>query len=271
MAEHLPSQSSWRECLHTIIFEADTPAGKTFDVGLLWAIVLSVVVVCLDSVESIRDQFGPSLRLAEWIFTLAFTVEYLLRLACVGRPLRYARSFYGIVDLLAVLPTYLSLAMSGLPSLLVLRALRLLRVFRILKLAHLMGEARQLTSAMKASGAKIFVFLAGVLTLALIMGAIMYLVEGEENGFTSIPRSLYWAIVTLTTVGYGDITPQTPLGQALASLLMILGYGIIAVPTGIISVEINRAVPTNTQACPDCSREGHEDDASHCKYCGAAL
>jgi voltage-gated potassium channel len=223
-------------------------------------------------VSSIRARWGGPLRALEWSFTLLFTLEYLLRLVSVGRPLRYALSFFGVVDLLAVAPTYLSLVVSGTQSLIVIRALRLLRVFRILKLAQFVGEARQLQAALAASLRKITVFLVTVLNLVLIVGALMYLIEGEENGFASIPDSIYWAIVTLTTVGYGDIAPQTVLGKALASTVMILGYGIIAVPTGIVTVElagVHRHV--STQACRECSSEGHDTDALHCKYCGGKL
>lgn len=269
--------AGWRSRLHEVIFEADTPAGRSFDVALLVAIVASVVAVSLESIDPAqapwRVRWGPWLRGAEWLFTLLFTLEYALRLACVQRPLRYARSFYGVVDLLAVLPTYLSVILPGAQSMLVIRALRLLRVFRVFKLAHFLAEARVLRSALAASRSKIVVFLVTVLTVVLIVGATMYLVEGRESGFDSIPRGVYWAIVTLTTVGYGDISPQTPLGQALASLVMILGYGIIAVPTGIVTVELGRASrrPVSTQACPGCGAEGHDPDARFCKHCGAEL
>ncbi len=265
--------SGWRRKLQEVIFEADTPAGKTFDVALLWAIVFSVAAVLLESVAEIRDQYGTVLRLVEWGFTLLFTIEYGLRLVCVGRPLRYASSFYGIIDLLAILPTYLSLVVAGTHSLLVIRALRLLRVFRVLKLAQFVGEAAVLRTALQASGRKITIFLGTVLTLVLNLGALMYLIEGEENGFTSIPQSIYWAIVTMTTVGYGDIAPQTVVGKILASTVMIIGYAIIAVPTGIVTVELAnlRKSAITTQACPQCAAEGHDPDARFCKYCGAEL
>lgn len=268
-----PEGPGWRGRAHEIIFEADTPAGRAFDVGLLWCIVASVAAVLLESVAGIRERWGVPLRVAEWTFTILFTVEYVLRLMTVGRPLRYAWSFFGVVDLLAIVPTYLSLVVSGTQSLIVIRALRLLRVFRILKLAHFVGEAQQLTAALIASLRKITVFLGAVVTLVLIVGALMYLIEGEEHGFTSIPESIYWAIVTLTTVGYGDIAPQTILGKALASTVMILGYGIIAVPTGIVTVELAgvQRQRVSTQACRQCSSEGHDTDASFCKYCGARL
>ena len=209
----------------------------------------------------------------EWTFTILFTVEYLLRLLCVGRPLRYAASFYGVVDLLAVAPTYLSFVIAGSQSLIVIRALRLLRIFRILKLAHFVGEARMLHAALRASSRKIIVFLGAVLTIVLIVGALMYLIEGPEHGFSSIPQSVYWAIVTMTTVGYGDLAPATVVGKVLASFVMILGYGIIAVPTGIVTVEIASALKssTRTQACTECGAEGHAIDARYCKYCGSEL
>jgi voltage-gated potassium channel len=269
----MPSEPGWRSRLHEVIFEADTPAGKAFDVALLVSIVLSVLAVVAESVSGIRTRHGALLRTLEWIFTFAFTVEYALRLLCVGRPLRYARSFFGIVDLLAILPGYLSLVVSGTQSLLVIRTLRLLRAFRVLKLAHFVAESQELVRALRASARKIIVFLGGVVSLVVIIGASMYLIEGEANGFTSIPQSMYWAVVTMTTVGYGDIAPQTLPGKLLASLVMILGYGIIAVPTGIVSVELagTRRLPVGTQACPQCGSEGHDVDARHCKFCGAAL
>lgn len=266
--------SRWRSKLHEVIFEADTPAGKAFDVGLLVAIVASVLVVVLESVPSIRAEHGRLLWVVELIFTCLFTVEYLLRLISVRRPGRYARSFFGVVDLLALLPTYLSVLVPGAQTLLVVRALRLLRVFRILKLGEFLGEARMLILALKASVRKIVVFLGAVLVMVLIIGSLMYLVETPESGFTSIPQSMYWAIVTLTTVGYGDIAPQSVLGRILASLVMILGYGLIAVPTGIVTVELSqtgRPRLVSTQACPSCGAEGHDSDARHCKHCGAPL
>jgi voltage-gated potassium channel len=260
--------------LHEIIFEADTPAGKAFDLVLLALIVLSVIAVMLESVASVRQQYGLWLRTFEWIVTILFTLEYVLRLYCVGRPTQYARSFFGIVDLLSILPSYLSVIIPGAQSFMVIRALRLLRVFRVLKLAHFVGEASELGAALRASVRKIIVFLGAVLTLVVIVGSMMYLIEGEANGFTNIPVSIYWAIVTMTTVGYGDIAPQTPLGKILASAIMIMGYGIIAVPTGIVSVELAGVVKgkkVSTQACPDCGAEGHAHDAAYCKYCSSKL
>ncbi len=259
--------------IHEIIFEADTPSGKTFDVALLFLIVLSVIAVMLESTASIATRYGSELRTFEWVITILFTIEYVLRLYCVGKPAKYARSFFGIVDLLAILPSYLSLFIPGAQSLLVIRALRLLRVFRVLKLAHFVGEASELRAAMRASARKIIIFLGVVLTITVIVGSMMYLIEGEANGFTSIPVAIYWAIVTMTTVGYGDIAPQTPLGKILASAIMIMGYGIIAVPTGIVSVELAGVSKKkiNTQACPECGAGGHDGDAVHCKYCGDKL
>lgn len=261
-----------RERLHEIIFEADTPGGKAFDVALLWCILLSILCVSLESVTWIREAYGWQLRAAEWLFTGLFTVEYLLRLYSVQHPWLYARSFFGIIDLLAIVPTYLSLVITGTQSLLVIRGLRLLRIFRILKLAHYVQEAGILSEAMRASRVKITVFLGVVSTIACIMGALMYLVEGEANGFSSIPVSIYWAIVTMTTVGYGDIAPKTVVGQLLATLLMLLGYAIIAVPTGIVTVELAQVKhPIRTRACSGCGAGRHDRDADYCKYCGTAL
>ena len=261
-----------RATLHEIIFEAETPAGKAFDVALLILIVLSVVAVMLESVASIQANYGQYLRIFEWVVTILFTIEYILRLYCVGNPLAYARSFFGIVDLLAILPTYLSLFLPGAQSLIVIRGLRLLRVFRVLKLVHFVGEAQMLRAAMRASARKIIVFLGVVLTAVVIVGSAMYLIEGEDSGFSNIPESIYWCIVTMTTVGYGDIAPQTPLGKLLASAVMIMGYGIIAVPTGIVTVEVAAASrQISTRACPECGAEGHDRDAEFCKHCGSSL
>jgi voltage-gated potassium channel len=264
----------WRKKLHEIIFEADTAAGKAFDVALIVSILLSVVAVMLESVKTIEQSYGSLLRTLEWLLTILFTIEYILRLLCVTRPLQYATSFFGLVDLLAILPTYLSLLLPGSHYLLVIRTLRLLRVFRVLKLVQYVSEAHLLKQALYASRRKIAVFLFTVLTLVIIIGALMYVIEGEAGGFTSIPRSMYWAIVTLTTVGYGDIAPQTGIGQTLAALVMVLGYGIIAVPTGIVTVELSQlytASALSTQACPACAAEGHDVDAIYCKFCGTRL
>jgi voltage-gated potassium channel len=253
-----------------VIFEADTRAGRAFDVALIWCILLSVAAVVLESVPAIRAKYGNALYVSEWIFTLLFTIEYFLRLVAVRKPIRYATSFFGVVDLFAIIPTFLSLLIPGAQSLLVIRAFRLLRVFRIFKLSVHLSEAQVLVQAIRASRPKITVFLGVVLATVLTAGALMYVAEGEQNGFTSIPKAIYWAIVTMTTVGYGDLTPKTPQGQALASLLMIGGYGIIAVPTGILTTEFVRASnkQISNQACPNCSRQGHEFDARFCKYCG---
>lgn len=268
-----PAGSRHRQLLHEIIFEADTRAGKIFDVALIVTILLSVIVVMLDSVASVRQEHAPLLHLLEWVFTIAFTIEYLLRLYCVGQPLRYAASFFGVVDLLAILPTYLSLILPGSQYLLIVRMLRIVRVFRVFKLAQYISEGQTLRRALYASRRKIGIFVYVVLILVVIIGALMYLIEGEASGFTSIPRSIYWAIVTLTTVGYGDIAPVTSVGQALAAVVMIIGYGIIAVPTGIVTAEMAKesARQVSTQACPECSAEGHDADARYCKYCGAKL
>ena len=226
----------------------------------------------LESVASVRAEYGSLLRGAEWVFTLLLTIEYVTRLWCVGRPLTYAKSPLGVIDLLAVLPTYVSLVVPGGQVLTVVRILRVLRVFRILKLAHYVGEARILVRALKASRYKITIFVLTVVTITVIVGSLMYLIEGPENGFTSIPRGVYWGIVTLTTVGFGDITPQTAWGQALASVVMIMGYGIIAVPTGIVTAElVYSARSQGGPVCPGCARLGHDPDAQHCKWCGTSL
>jgi voltage-gated potassium channel len=262
-----------RERLYEVIFGTDTPAGKAFDVILIWSILISVACVILESVPTIRDAYGSILYGIEWFFTVLFTIEYVLRLVSVKRPRVYATSFFGLVDLLAILPTYLSIFVPGSQSLLTIRTLRLLRVFRVFKLTHFTREAWVLTSALRASGRKIGVFIFAVLVIVVICGSAMYVLEGEKSGFNDIPTSIYWAIVTLTTVGYGDISPHTPLGKVLASFLMIMGYGIIAVPTGIVSVEISQS--TNKAAarrvCPGCGLAGHTADARHCRHCGAEL
>jgi len=267
-------RADWRERVRVVIFEADTPPGKLFDVALFAAIVLSVVAVMLESVAPFRERHGPALLAAEWTFTALFTVEYVLRLASVPSPWSYARSFFGVVDLLAILPTYLSLLVPGAQSLIVIRGLRLLRIFRVFKLGRFLGEASILQEAMASSRHKIIVFLGTILILVTILGAAMYLIEGEENGFTSIPRAVYWAVVTMTTVGYGDIAPQTILGQILASAVMILGYSIIAVPTGIVTAEIVDAAAgrrITTRTCPHCMSEGHQPRARFCRDCGGEL
>lgn len=267
-----PAESTWRQRVYEIVFEAETPAGRAFDIVLISLILLSVVAVFLESVRSIREVYGRELFIAEWTFTILFSAEYILRLVSVKRPLRYVFSFYGLVDLFAILPTYISLFIPGTQYFLVIRILRLLRIFRILKLTSYISEGRVISAALRASRQKITVFLVAIITIVTVVGALMYVVEGEEHGFTDIPTSIYWAIVTLTTVGYGDLSPKTGLGKLLASAVMIMGYGIIAVPTGIVTGELIRAAKSaSTHVCKECHAEPHDLDAVHCKYCGAAL
>ncbi len=272
-AELEPVLSPWQQRLHEVIFEADTPLGKVFDVGLIALILGSVLVVMLESVSEYREAWGTLFIVAEWLFTIVFTIEYVLRLICVARPLRYATSFFGVVDLLSILPTYLSFFIVGSRSLVVIRTLRLVRVFRVFKLAHHLREAQALAQVLKATRTKITVFLVVVFSIVVIMGSLMYLVEGgrENTGFTSIPRSVYWAIVTMTTVGYGDISPETEFGQFLAAIAMVVGYSIIVVPTGIFSAEFARKKFISTQVCPSCMLEDHDHDAVFCKACGSKL
>lgn len=260
--------------LYEIIFESDTPAGKAFDIALLASIILSVVIVLLESVQHAKAFWGEWLVALEWIFTILFTIEYLARLWVVLNKRSYIFSFFGLVDLLSILPTYLGIFFAGAQSLMVIRILRLLRIFRIFKLARFIGESQNLKQALKASQHKIIVFLTTVVTSVVVFGALIFLIEGPENGFTSIPISIYWAIVTMTTVGYGDIAPQTTLGQTLASIIMIMGYGIIAVPTGIVSaemVQLKSREKLTTQVCPHCMKDGHDADAICCKFCGEKL
>lgn len=273
MNENQHKTQPWRASLHEVIFEANTPAGKWFDILLILAILLSVITVMFDSVQGIRSEYGDVLYYIEWFFTILFTIEYLLRLASLNRPGSYAKSFFGVIDLLAILPTFVSLVYPGGHYLLVIRLLRILRIFRVLKLVQYVGESRLLMQALQASRRKITIFIFTVLTLVTILGSVMYLIEGAEHGFTSIPRSIYWAIVTLTTVGYGDITPQTILGQLVSVVIMIMGYGIIAVPTGIVTVEMSQAFRSKgaIRACLNCSADTHDEDAVHCKYCGTIL
>lgn len=266
--------SIWRQKLHDVIFEAETPIGRGFDIILITAIILSVIVVILDSVNTYQQKYGEFLYAAEWFFTILFSFEYILRMIAVRRPLRYAFSFFGVIDILSILPTYLSLFFPGIQYLLTVRILRLLRVFRVFKLTEYITEAQSLKKALYGSAKKIGVFILAVLTLVTVIGSLIYVIEGEENGFNDIPTSIYWAIVTLTTVGYGDLSPKTSLGKLFASIVMILGYGFIAVPTGIITVEMSKVMQNqrdHTQVCPNCLAEGHDSDAIHCKYCGAAL
>ena len=262
-------RAPWRETLYEVIFGHHTRAGKTFDVVLLFAIALSVVAVMLESVSPIADAAGGWLRGLEWVMTVLFTVEYVLRLLCARGAWRYARSFFGIVDLLAILPTYLSIFLPGSHFLLVIRALRLLRVFRILHMAPYLVGANILVTALRQSAPKVVVFIGTVLVIDLVVGAAMYLIEGAEAGFDSIPRAVYWTIVTMTTVGYGDIAPRTVLGQTLAAVLMLLGYAIIAVPTGIVSAELTQT--RMGRACPRCGTPGHAPEARFCRDCGLDL
>lgn len=259
--------------------------GKWFDIVLIFVILFSVLLIMLESVKQIDAEYHRTLLTLEWVVTILFTIEYIARIICIQKPFKYIFSFYGIIDFLSTIPLYLSYVLAGSQVLLAVRAFRLLRVFRILKLVRFLGEASQLKSALRASSAKITVFLFAVLILSVMLGTLMYLVEGDEAGFTSIPMSIYWTIVTLTTVGYGDIAPITPQGQFIATIIMLLGYGVIAVPTGMVTVEfgkrsralktgadnVEKFVHVNTQACPSCSKEGHRDDASHCYNCGSLL
>jgi voltage-gated potassium channel len=272
MKENTPQRfSPLRERIHEIIFEADTRPGKIFDYTVFTAIFLSVIIVMLETVPVIRIRYGMMLYAAEWVLTIFFTLEYLLRLYCVYRPVKYATSFFGIVDLLAIVPTYLSIFFAGSQALLVIRALRLLRIFRVLKLGTYTRQGRTIIIALRRSVPKLVLFIMFVLLLVIIFGSIMYLIEGTYNPqFDSIPRAVYWAIVTVTTVGYGDISPHTVAGQMLASLMMLVGYAVIAVPTGIVSVELLRT-RSNTQACRFCGHAGHDDDALFCKKCSERL
>jgi voltage-gated potassium channel len=266
--------ADWRFRLHEIIYESNTRAGKAFDVALLFAIFTSILVVMLDSVAGLHRSYGGLFNTLEWCYTGLFTVEYILRLVSIRKPWRYVFSLLGIIDLVALIPTYLGFFFAGANSLLVFRALRLLRVFRIFKLGEFLTEINFLTTALRGSLRKISIFLLTVLTLVVILGSIMYLVEQRENGFSNIPESIYWAIVTITTVGYGDIAPVTPLGKLVASVVMLTGYAIIAVPTGIITHDIAVAARQKKElpeSCPSCGREGHDSDALFCKHCGSSL
>lgn len=272
--EHFKEQKPWKRKLHDIIYEADTKSGKLFDVILLVAIIASIVLVMLESVEYIDNEYHDLLNIGEWIITILFSIEYILRIISIQKPFKYIFSFFGIIDLLSTIPKYLSFILLGSHNLIALRALRLLRVFRILKLARYIGASNRLLVALRASKAKIAVFLFFLVIICIILGTVMYMVEGAENGFTNIPKSIYWAIVTLTTVGFGDITPQTPVGQLISSIIMILGYSIIAIPTGIVSSEITKAdsnVQTTTLSCPNCLKENHKDKAEYCYNCGFKL
>ncbi len=267
--------SNWRASLHEIIYEADSKKGRIFDLIIIVAIVASIILVMLESVKSLDERFHDFFDISEWIITILFTIEYIARIISVKKPSRYIFSFYGIIDLLSTIPKYLSLVIGGAHALVALRGLRLLRIFRILKLVRFVGATDNLGRALVASRYKIFVFISSVVVICVIIGTLMYLIEGDESGFTNIPISIYWTIVTLTTVGYGDIAPQSPFGQFLASLVMILGYGIIAIPTGIVSVEMAKGkgahIDMNTQSCSNCAAGVHRDDASYCYRCGEAL
>ena len=262
----------WRERIHEVIFEADTRQGRVFDVVLMVSIVLSVITVSLESVDSINSKYGRELRIAEWGFTLLFTLEYVLRLVSVRRPHRYALSAYGLIDFVAIMPTYLSFIVPNSSSFLVLRSLRLLRAFRVLKLTRYFGEASALKRALLQSRMRIVVFLFAVFIICIVSGALLYFVEGESNdGFTSIPQGVYWAIVTLTSTGYGDTVPITPVGKAISVFIMMMGYSLIIVPTGIISTALMHPEPISTQSCPSCSLENHDYGAKYCKHCGSLL
>ncbi|MGJ8684153.1 MAG: ion transporter [Nonlabens sp.] len=277
---------AWKRKLHEVIYEADTPAGKLFDVVLLVIIIISLILVMLESVPGLGAKYADEFITAEWIVTIFFTIEYILRIISINKPTKYIFSFYGIIDFLSTVPLYLTFFFGGLNALLAVRSLRLLRVFRILKITRYIGAADKLSKAIKASGPKIAVFLFAVMIVSIIFGTLMYLVEGPEHGFDSIPKSIYWCIVTLTTVGFGDIAPQTPLGQFLATIIMIMGYGIIAVPTGIVSAEYSQDLlkgkertpendpnyrHVNTQVCQNCMARKHQDTAKYCHKCGYSL
>jgi len=277
--------SNWKSKLHEIIYEADTPKGKWFDIILFFLIIVSLILVMLESVKEIDVKYHTTLVTLEWIITISFTIEYIARIISIKKPFKYIFSFYGIIDFLSTIPLYISYIFAGSQIFIAVRTLRLLRVFRILKLVKFIGEASELNRALKASKAKIAVFIYVVLILSVIMGTLMYYIESDESGFTSIPRSIYWTIVTLTTVGYGDIAPQTHWGQFIATIIMILGYGIIAVPTGIVTTEFSKNskqkkepknsghnfIHINTQCCTNCSSEGHRDNAKHCYNCGSSI
>ena len=266
-------KSFWRHRLHEIIYEADTKTGKAFDISLLFLIIVSVILVALESVESFRLNYSDFLNISEWIITIVFSIEYILRLMCVKKPFKFIISLYGIIDLLSIIPKYISILFFGTQYLGALRALRLLRVFRILKMTRYIGESNTLMKALIASRAKVGVFIFSVLVICIIFGTLMYMIEPDESGFTSIPEGIYWSIVTLTTVGYGDIAPITPFGQFLAAVIMIMGYGIIAVPTGIVTAELSEKskISSNTQACPHCMTSDHPDNAIYCYHCGELL
>lgn len=270
-----PSKSmSWKNTLHEVIFEADTRAGKLFDIVLLILILGSVATVMLESVNPIRIEHGQILNIIEWVLTILFSIEYITRIISIKKPFKYIFSFYGLIDLLSILPTYLGLFITGASSMAAIRSIRLLRVFRILKLARYLKEAAAFKSILIAMRPKIIVFLVAIFSIVTIMGTVIYMIEDPKDGFTSIPRCVYWAVVTLTTVGYGDIAPQTVLGQVFASLIMVMGYSIIVIPTVFVvtsSMLSSRETTLNTKSCPSCSQEGHDNNAEFCKYCGDSL
>jgi voltage-gated potassium channel len=266
----------WRHSLYQIIYQANTPAGRSFDIALMILILASVLTITLDSVAEINQKYGDELYAAEWLFTILFTLEYILRIFCIHKPIKYIGSFYGIIDLISILPSYLSLFLPGAHYLLVIRVLRVLRIFRVLKLVRFINQANLLVNALRASRLKITIFMFTISTLLIVFGSAMYLIEGPENGFTNIPVSIYWSVVTLTTVGFGDITPKTDLGRAVSAVVMIIGYAIIAVPTGIFTAELSKEMKKQDKAedrrmCPRCRHLGHEKDANYCRICGMEL
>jgi voltage-gated potassium channel len=265
----------WRHSLYQIIYQANTPAGRSFDIALMILILASVLTITLDSVAEINQKYGDELSAAEWLFTILFTLEYILRIFCIHKPIKYIGSFYGVIDLISILPSYLSLFLPGAHYLLVIRVLRVLRVFRVLKLVRFINQANLLVNALRASRLKITIFMFTISTLLIVFGSAMYLIEGPENGFTNIPVSIYWSVVTLTTVGFGDITPKTDLGRAASAVVMIIGYAIIAVPTGIFTAELSKEMKKQDKAdgrmCPRCRHPGHEKDANYCRICGTEL
>lgn len=266
---------SWRHTLYHIIYQANTPSGKGFDIALMLLILASVLTIMLDSVAEINQAYGDELYAAEWFFTTVFTLEYCLRIFCIHKPIKYIGSFYGIIDLLSIIPSYLSLFLPGTHYLQVIRVLRVLRVFRVLKLVRFINQANILVNALLASRLKIAIFMFTISTLLIVFGSTMYLIEGPENGFTNIPVSIYWSVVTLTTVGFGDITPKTDLGRAVSAVVMIIGYAIIAVPTGIFTAELSKEMKkqdkVDQRICPRCRHHGHQMDANYCRICGAEL
>ena len=267
------ADSPLKQQLRSVIFGTETPAGKHFDITLMVCIVLSVILIFIDTIEHINSRYGDYISIAEWTFTVFFTVEYILRLYCSLNRLHYARSFFGVVDLVSILPSYLGLIFPGANVALALRVLRLFRVFRVLKLLRYLSDGNLLIKAMMQSSRKVFIFFFSVSLIIMVLSVVMYVVEGPNNGFTSIPKSMYWTVVTITTVGYGDITPQTPLGQGIAALTMLIGYSIIAIPTGILTAEISHEMvrTRDLRKCSNCGKKGHDNDAEYCNHCGSEL